>query len=84
MSPELNPKLAEYGLALMKYRRGLITHDEMMALADKAEQTAREEAKKAKETQLEAQKGCRHVFASYDRQIGVFCTRCGMRKPDPQ
>lgn len=32
-------KMQQYGEALMKYRRGLINHQEMMALCDKAEQT---------------------------------------------
>lgn len=60
-----------YGQALMKYRRGLITHDEMMAQADKVERRYREE-------------NCNHKFESYEREIGVKCSMCGIRKPDPQ
>lgn len=38
----LSDKEIAYGKALMKYRRGMITHAEMMAQADKAEKQYRE------------------------------------------
>lgn len=38
----LSDKEIAYGKALMRYRRGLITHDEMMAEANKAETQYRE------------------------------------------
>lgn len=67
----LSDKEIAYGKALIRYRRGLITYDEMMVEADKAERQYREE-------------NCNHKFSSYERGIGVKCSFCGMRKPDPQ
>jgi len=43
----------------------------MMAAVDKIGKTYREA-------------NCHHDFSGYEREIGVVCSRCGMRKPDPQ